>query len=132
MSDNIADVISTSSLLLAVITALLSVWFADVDKALRVAEPDLKGERGVTRLIIRPVLFAKAVPLALGSTIIAGVFFPRAVTILLETLSHLGHLGCYDDMKMAAVVTESLMIALAVVTTQMAVRLFRKYERLGR
>lgn len=132
MSDNIADVISTSSLLLAVMTALLSVWFADVDRALRVVEPELKGERGVTRLSIHPVLFAKAVPLAFGSAVIAGVFLPRAVMIVLEALTHLGHIGCYDDMKMAAVVTESLMIALAVVTTRMAMRLYRKYERLGR
>lgn len=132
MSDNIADVISTSSLLLAVVTALLGVWFADVDKALQIAEPQLRGERGVTRNNIRPVLFSKALPLALGAGVIAIVFLPRSVLIVFEAFTHLGHTACYDDMKAAAVVTECLMLALAFVTAWMAGKLYGKYNRLGK
>ncbi|QKD19520.1 hypothetical protein HGP13_33670 [Mesorhizobium sp. NZP2077] len=129
MSD-ISDVISTASLLLAVVTALMGFWYADVTKAISETEPTLPKERETVAKRIAPVFWAKALPLALGSVVIASVFLWRAWNIALEALRSFGTDAKYDDLKAAFLATEVLMILLAVVTCTLAWRLGRKRWRL--
>jgi len=130
MTDNIADVIATSSLLLAVVAALMSFWYADVTRAIDEKEPDLPAERKTVGKRIAPIFWTKALPLALGATAIAVVFLPRALGIVAEAASAFGKGWRYDDMKTACVVTEGLMVLLACVTVYLAQRLGAKRRRL--
>ncbi|ASE40795.1 hypothetical protein [Brevundimonas vesicularis] len=129
MKDDIPNIIATCSLLLAVITALMSFWYADVAKAIGETEPKLPGERRTLRHKIRPVFWTKALPLALGATAIAIVFFARACKIAIAALQGVGRLE-YDDMQAAFLVTEGLMVILAGVTIKLAWQLGWKIERL--
>lgn len=130
MTDNIADVISTSSLLLAVATALMGLWYADVAKAIGEKEPDLPGEKRTLGRKIAPAFWSKALPLATGSTAIALIFLPRSIGILVEAVGLADRGGAYNDMKAACVVTEGLMLLLATVTLQLAWRLGAKRRRM--
>ncbi len=130
MSDDIANVIATSSLLLAVVAALMSFWYADVNKAIEEKEPKLPAERTTLGKKIAPILWSKALPLAIGSTAIAIVFLSRALSIVAQAISVVGKGWRYDDMKAACVVTEALMLLLAVVTVSLACRLGAKRHRL--
>ncbi|MES0175387.1 hypothetical protein [Mesorhizobium sp. M0006] len=129
MSD-LSDVISTASLLLAVVTALMGFWYADVTKAIGETEPTLHNERKTVGKRIAPVFWAKALPLALGSVVIASVFLFRAGRITLEALRSIGTGAEYSDMKAAFVATEALMVLLAAVTCTLTLRLGRKCWRL--
>jgi hypothetical protein len=130
MKDELPDVISTASLLLAVVTALMGFWYADVSKAIREAEPNLPNEKRTLRIKIAPVFWGKALPLALGSAVVAVVFLRRAGGIVAEAISLLDTGASYSDMKAAFVATETLMITLAAVTVTLAFRLGRKCLRL--
>ncbi len=130
MTDDIANVIATSSLLLAVIAALMSVWYADVAKAIDEKEPTLPAEKKALGKRIAPVFWTKALPLAIGATSIAIVFLPRALGIVAEAVAAWGKGGTYDDMRTACVVTQGLMILLAGVTLQLAWRLGAKRQRM--
>ncbi len=129
MKDEIPNIIATCSLLLAVITALMSFWYADVAKAISEPVTKLPGERRTLRREIRPVFWTKALPLALGATAIAIVFFGRAYEIVLVALHGVGRLK-YDDMQAAFLVTEGLMLILAGLTIKLACQLGWKIERL--
>lgn len=129
MSD-VSDVISTASLLLAVVTALMGFWYADVTNAIDETEPTLPKERERAGKRIAPVFWAKALPLALGSVVIASVFLWRAWNIALEALRSFGTGAKYDDLKAAFVATEALMLLLAIVTCRLAWKLGSKRCRL--
>jgi hypothetical protein len=129
MKDEIPNIIATCSLLLAVITALMTFWYADVAKAIGETEPKLPGERRTLHQKVRPVFWTKALPLAMGATAIAIVFFARAYDIVIAALQGVGRLK-YDDMQAAFLVTEGLMLILAGVTIKLAWQLGWKIERL--
>lgn len=131
-SDLIANVIATASLLLGIFTALMGLWYADVSKAIDETEPDLQGERDAVRGRLTPDLWGKALPLALGASVIAAVFAPRAWAILCSSYALSGTAWRYDDMMAAMVVTEALIVILAGVSLVRAVRLGAKCWRLWR
>lgn len=123
MKDNFADIISTASLLLAVVTTLLGVWFSDVSKAIDEKDPKLPADRKTLRKRLTPIFWAKSLPLAAGSTIIAGVFANRLITVVTSSLALRGQDWFYDDLKAAFVATELMLITLAGVTLYLAARL---------
>jgi hypothetical protein len=127
---DLSDVISTASLLLAVVTALMGFWYADVSKAIGETEPNLPNERKTVGKRIAPVFWGKALPLALGSVVIASLFLWRAGTIALDALGSFGTGARYSDMKAALAATEGLMLLLAAVTVTLAWKLGRKCWRL--
>lgn len=127
---DLSDIISTASLLLAVVTALMGFWYADVTKAIGETEPNLPNERKTVANRIAPVFWAKALPLALGSVVIASVFLYRAGRIMLEAIRSIGSKAEYNDMKAAFLATETLMVLLAVATSTLAWKLGRKCWRL--
>ncbi len=129
MTDEIPNIIATSSLLLAVITALMSFWYADVAKAIGETETKLPGERRTLRDKVGPVFWTKALPLAVGATAIAIVFLARALEIVVAALYGVGRLE-YDDMQAAFLVTEGLMLVLAGATIKLAWQLGCKTQRL--
>lgn len=131
-NDIVANVISTASLLLGIFTALMGLWYADVSRAIDETEPELQGERDTLRKQLRPVLWGKAVPLAVGASVIAAVFFDRARTIVCDSLALYGKAWRYDDMMAAMVVTEVLIVTLAGVTLFRAGCLGLKFLRLWR
>ncbi len=79
-----------SSLLLAVMTALMSFRYADVAKAIEEKEHGLPAEKRTLGKKIAPVFWSKALPLAVGATAIALVFLPRTIGILAEAMRLIG------------------------------------------
>jgi hypothetical protein len=130
MIDDLPNIISTASLLLAVVTALMGFWYADVVRAIDETEPKLPFEKKTLGKKIAPVFWSKALPLALGSVLIAAIFLCRAVGIVLEAMNALGTEATYNDMKAAFVATEALMLLLAIVTATLACKLGVKRWRL--
>lgn len=126
----IANVIATASLLLGILAALMGLWHADVSKAIEEKDPALQGERDTLRGRLTPILWGKAVPLALGAGVIASVFFPRAWTIACNSIALKDKPWRYDDLLAAMVVTEGLILLLALLTLFRAVRLGWKCFRL--
>jgi hypothetical protein len=125
-----ADLISTASLLLAVVTALMGFWYADVMRAIDEAEPRLPAERKTLRKSLARVFWGKAFPLTLGAVAIATIFAKRALSILLSSVSLISSNWQYDDMRTAFVVTELLMLLLAGVTLRISWILGSKIIRL--
>jgi hypothetical protein len=129
MSDKLSDVIPTASLLLAIVTALMGFWYAELSVAIHESEPRLPAEKILLRKKVAAVLWSKAVPLLLGSVLVAAIFFPRFVGIVIEAF-RLGADGTYSDMKAALVATEVLMTVLAIASAWLAWQLCRKHKRL--
>ena len=131
MNDDIPNIIATTSLLLAVVTALMGFWYADVTRAIGEAEPRLPAERKTLCKVLVRVFWGKAFPLTLGAVAIALVFVDRALSILRASMAFAGSDWVYNDMHAAFVVTELLMILLASVTLRLSWKLGSKCLRLS-
>lgn len=126
------DVIATASLLLAVVAVLFSLWYAEIEKAIGVAEPEHKGAKRARRNEIKPALY-KALPLSVVATAIAAVFLPRAVDIAYASAGLFSKgwgAWRYDDLKMAFLLTEGILVLLACYCVRRAWRLCEKWYRL--
>lgn len=132
MMDDTANIIETASLLLAVVTALMGFWYADVTRAIDEADPRLPAERRTLRKALARVFWGKAFPLTLGAVAIALIFVDRAWSILRASVALAGSEWVYHDMHAAFVVTELLMLLLAGVTLRLSWKLGSKCLRLGR
>lgn len=128
---DLSDVISTASLLLALVTALMSFWYSDVTQAIGKSNPNLANERKTLLNQIAPIFWSKALPLAVGSIIIAVVFLNRALQIFFEALESFDTGSKYNDLKAAFLVTEFLLLILAIVTCRLAWRLGHKCWKLN-
>ena len=128
---DLSDVISTASLLLALVTALMSFWYSDVTQAIGKSNPNLANERKTLLNQIAPIFWSKALPLAVGSIIIAVVFLNRALQIFFEALESFNTGAKYNDLKAAFLVTEFLLLILAIVTCRLAWRLGHKCWKLN-
>jgi len=126
------DVIATASLLLAVIAAIFSLWYSEIEKAIGVDEPDHKGARLALRNEITPTV-VKAVPLAAVATLIAAVFLPRTIAISVHSFRLLlegPHAWRYDDLMMAFLLTEVILVLLAGLCMWMGCKLVIKWNSL--
>lgn len=112
-----ANALAASSLLLTVLTLLFTVW----SEPLRAARTATFGadieERPAQREPVRTTLHRRAFPLAVGSWLVAGIFFPRTACILKAIPDGFGHLERYDDVLAGLAVSELFLIWLALATT---------------
>ncbi|WP_130272804.1 hypothetical protein [Phyllobacterium myrsinacearum] len=127
---DIADVISTSSLLLAVLTGLLGFWHPLVVAALDEDEPRLPAERRRARERVLGIFLYKALPLAIASAAIAAVFLPRAIKMVTLSVGLIGKNWRYNDLSAAFILTQVLMMVLAGATTSLAIQLYAKFNKL--
>lgn len=120
-----SDLLSSSSLLLAVLAVLLGLWYGEVDRASNESTGGLtNAQKAALRRVVKPVLWKKAVPLAAASGAVAGVFLYRTIVLAWFTV------GCwfgwqrncvYDELIAAFLVTEALtLLMLGVVLAKIA------------
>jgi uncharacterized protein YjeT (DUF2065 family) len=129
--DDIANVIATASLLLAVLAGLLGLWYPDVVKALEAEVPRLPAERRRMRKSVFGIFLYKAMPLAVASSAIATVFLPRAITVVSLSIALIGKEWRYSDLNAAFVLTQVLLLVVACSAVSLAFRLFLKANSLS-
>lgn len=121
-----SDALSALSLLLAAFTVLFGLWQPTASAALalkpkrsRLSRDDQVNQVGDARWRMRALLVI--------SLLVAGLFAPRAGSIVLHALT-VG--GTFDDLRAAFVVAEAFLLALFGLVLATVVRLGRLYRRL--
>lgn len=129
-TEQLSDVISAASLVLAVLAALYTLWLPAVSAALAITPATDKEDRGPQRALVVTALFTKALPLA-GATLAATlILLPRGFAIVVEAWMHWREWG-FDDVKSFFVLTLSLMLLLALVSTMQFIGLLTKLKEIG-
>jgi hypothetical protein len=110
----IVDVISAAALVLAVLTALYTLWLPDVSAALAIVPEDDPDDRGPQRTQVSRAMWTKAVPLFLATSVTTLILVPRGLAICIEAVRHIGAWP-FDDVKALFLLTLSLLLLLAIV-----------------
>ncbi len=112
------DLLSASSLLLAIIGIMYGFWYAELSNAKNTKIPDHAANCIAPRRKISRIVWTKALPLACASCLLALVFLPEAVRIVWESYTLCKQQGIslasYDTVRSAFCVVVGFKLALAI------------------
>lgn len=76
-----SDLLSASSLLMAIAAILFSLWYADISKALEVEPKNYSEDNVAAKKTVTAILISKALPVAIMALSVALIFLPDAIKI---------------------------------------------------
>jgi hypothetical protein len=79
------DILSTSSLLFAVVAAFYSLWYAEVCRARDVEVKSHLDDRGPAISLVSSTLKTKAVPLLIGVALLVLIFTPNVTDVVVTS-----------------------------------------------
>lgn len=134
--NSMSDLLSASSLLMAIATILFSLWYADIVKALEIAPKTYKEDNVAAHGTVSGVLLSKALPVAIMTLSVAVIFLPEAIRITKDSLSAyqgsgIAALENYDAVRTAYCFVTILSVALAVYMWALVVKLCFLRKQLG-
>jgi len=129
MTGQMGDALSSAGLLLAALALVFSAWAPTIDKSLATTLGPGEAAKERQKDAIRSVLRQRAAPLAVVSGLIAIAFMPRVLKVICTTAQcasgRLGRCG-YDDVAALFMLTEVLILLLAVHLSRQARDLWKK------
>lgn len=131
-----SDLLSASSLLLAIAAILFSLWYPDIISALNEKDTGYWENNVAPRSRVVSVIFGKALPVALISLLVAVIFLPDAVKITFDSISTYRRTGLsidgYDAVRTAYCFVTVLSVVLTIYMWVLVVKLFVLQGVLGR
>ena len=131
-----SDLLSASSLLMAIAAILFSLWYAEIAKALQTIPKIHSEDNAAARAMVTIVLFTKALPVALMALAVTLIFLPDALKLAKESLHLYQSLGCaafahYDAVRTAYCFVTVISLGLAIYMTVLAVKLWALRKKLS-
>jgi hypothetical protein len=127
-----ADILAAASLLLAIVAAFFSLWYPEIRAALGLKVSDQFDDRGPERKQTREALRRRALPLAVASVLLAAVFLPEGLHIVIHWFRvavdrGLWHaITAYDPVSLSLVVVAGGLTAIALNCAALSVELAKK------
>lgn len=131
-----ADLLSAASLLLAIVSVLYGLWYAEIVAAADFQVPPHAEDRVKPFGVVRGVRWGKAIPVALAACLVAAVFLPDTLLIAAKSAKLYADNGftgdlTYDAVSTSFCVVEAFAIALAVHTVRLARKVSHKARQLS-
>lgn len=112
-----SDLLSASSLLMAISAILFSLWYGDISKSLEISPKNHSEDNVAAKQSVTTTIFSKALPVAIMALSVALIFLPDAIKITKESFliysSSDYELYRYDAVRTAYCFVTILSIALA-------------------
>lgn len=128
--DQLGEAIAAASLVLAVLTALYTLWFNDVSKALGLKPETDPNDRKPQRDQVMHALYSKALPLSIATCSATLILMPRGFLILHNFWDNRAT-WMFDDVEALFILTLALLILLAFVTVTQLIGLVCQHRKLG-
>jgi len=123
------DLLTAAGLLLATIGLVFSAWYAEMTGAIGLDAPQHRLDRDPQIAVVGRVLWSRAVPLFVAVMLLLLALAPVAVSVVSHALTdQWGH--PYDAVRAIFIGVWVLIVAMAVATGELTVRLARKLHRL--
>lgn len=134
--NSMGDLLSASSLLIAIAAILFSLWYVEITKVLEIVPKTYREDNVGARKTVSSALLTKAMPVAVMALLIALIFLPDTVGLIKEAWrayqeSGIAALEQYDAVKMAYCFVTILAIVLTIYMWLLVARLWALRGRLS-
>jgi hypothetical protein len=131
-----SDLLSASSLLLAIAAILFSLWHPEITSALKIIPENHKEDNVGARAVVTSVIVSKALPVAVVSLAVTLIFLPDAIRLTKESFEIFQKIGYsvvknYDAVRTAYCFVTLLSAVLALYVWVLLGKLFFLHKRLG-
>ena len=132
-----AELLSATSLLTALLTLLYSVWYPDIRSCMAIAPQRKRADRDAQIRRVEETLYWRGAPLAAGSLVLCLVLLPETVSVLATTARALlasppQAWPPYDALAATFLVAYLFLLGLAGLAVFQVVRLWHQRQRLRR
>lgn len=130
------DLLSASSLLMAIAAILFSLWYSEIAKALEITPKKHREDNTRELGVVKAVFFSKAIPVTLTALLVALIFLPDAIKLFLESFDVYQTNGWkainrYDAVRTAYCFVSLLSTVLAIYMAVLAGKLWLLMGRLS-
>jgi len=130
------DLLSASSLLMAIAAILFSLWYAEITEALEIKPDQFNENNAAAYKTVTSIFWSKAFPVALMSLLVTIIFLPDAVKLAVESLKTYQEYGIkaikkYDAVKTAYCFVTILSAVLAIYMLALTVQLRKLLKELN-
>ncbi|KAA8728136.1 hypothetical protein [Ewingella americana] len=131
-----SDLLSASSLLMAIAAILFSLWYLEITKALEIIPKAHKEDNVAARATVTSVLLSKALPVAVMALIIAAIFLPDTIKLIRDSLktyhdSGLSAINNYNAVKTAYCFVTIVSLTLALYMWVLIIKLCKLRKELS-
>lgn len=126
------ELISSASLLLALIGVIYGVWYKEISCAINVEVKKFVEDRDSEKSQVNEALFQRALPLSLASGCLSIIFLPTTINIIRESLSALYSASdiSYNPVKATFCFVEAFLLAFSIHIIWLTKRVFNMRSRL--
>lgn len=131
-ASSVSDVVQAASLLVAALAIVYSLWYPELQDALKLEMETHKLDRKPQRKHLGGVILRRALPLLIAAAAVTAIFSKPALDVAEHALDRVGDDGWseawddYDAVRASLVVIVVAGVAMTVHVASMAVRLFIK------
>jgi hypothetical protein len=124
------DILAAASLLLAILAVLYSLWYSDIQAALRIDVPTHLEDAGPQRRQVSEALTGRALPLAASAIVLLLIFLPEAIHIIWRWYQLIAQYGVwraiknYDPVILSIIAVVTSLALLAGYTSRLVVQLW--------
>lgn len=132
-----SDLLSASSLLMAIAAILFSLWYAEISKTLEISPKAYKEDNVKNVAIVQGILYSKALPVAIMALMVSCIFLPDALKLILESKRLLKENGFslyfknYDAVRTAYCFVSLLSTILAFYMMNLVMKLYTLKRRMN-
>lgn len=131
-----ADLLSSASLLVAIVTVLYGLWYPDITRGINTKVLDYKEQCEAPLAEVNSIILRRALPLTLASVGLTIVFLKDACRILYVSMKSFGwdiikRLLEYDAVSTAFILVEVLSVCISIQLIADFVKLLRKRKSLN-
>lgn len=130
-----SDLLSSASLILAVVGILYGLWYPEITKTLEKDIPEHREDRGKIYRELASTIWSRALPLALLSLVVSLIFLRDTLTIAHEQIAQIAadgfgaYLSSYDTVSLVFFAVQIITIAIGLHALVLTARLIKRRFR---
>ncbi|MCD0466261.1 hypothetical protein [Flavobacterium sp. ENC] len=130
-----SDLISASSLLLAILTTLFGTYYSSINEILNLEPNNFKDDDKANYAMAKIILKTKLIPLLLSSIFLTAIFIPKAIELVITSYNNVSTVKFekikYDTISTSYIAVTIFMISLTINIIIIASKFYRKMKSIN-
>ena len=122
-----SDILTSISTVITVIAILYSLWYQDIEKAIKEKLPEHKDDQEEPKKRVKSTLINKAIPLSIVSFLFFIIYIPESIVIIKQSIVAVQSSGWnYNATVLSIIFINTLSLLISIILTIKCIKLIKK------